>query len=141
MRILFMCVANSARSQMAEGLAKEIFLGRAQIQSAGSHPTKVNPFAIRAMAEVGIDITKHHSKTYEQLPPQFLVDLNYIITLCAEEVCPIVVSKTAQRLHWPLLDPAGQSGTEEEQLQMFRDARDAIKIKIKEFEKTLGEFK
>jgi len=141
MKILFMCVANSARSQMAEGLAKSIFGSEAEIQSAGSQPTKVNPLAIKAMAEIGVDITKHYPKTYDQISPKFLVDMNYIITLCAEEVCPVVVSRTAVKLHWPFPDPAGQPGADEEQLQRFRVARDNIQKKIIEFKQSFGESK
>lgn len=137
MKILFMCVANSARSQMAEGLARAAFGDRAQVESAGSQPTRVNPLAIKAMRELGIDLSAHHSKTYEQLPVSFISDIDYIITLCAEEVCPVVISRTAQKLHWPFPDPAGQPGTEEDQLQKFRDARDAIKLQIEAFAQSM----
>ncbi|MGE3973704.1 MAG: arsenate reductase ArsC [Bdellovibrionales bacterium] len=138
MKILFMCVANSARSQLAEGLARKTFGTSAEIQSAGSQPTKVNPIAIKAMQEIGLDITKHTSKTYEQLPTLFTSDLNYIITLCAEEVCPIVISKTAKKLHWPFQDPARKDLSEEEQLKLFREARDGIQKKIEAFAKDLN---
>lgn len=81
------CVANSARSQLAEGLARQIF-PTAEIQSGGSHPGKLNPFAVQAMKEVGIDISKHFSKSTDELKPAFLADLDYVITLCAEEADP-----------------------------------------------------
>ena len=106
MKILFLCVANSARSQLAEGIARHLFEARAEIQSAGSQPSKVNPFAARALKEVGIDISKHYSESVDDLTPGFLAHLDYVITLCSEEVCPILVSK-AKKLHWPLPDPAG----------------------------------
>ena len=136
MNILFMCVANSARSQMAEGLAREIFGTSATIHSAGSHPAKVNPFAIAALNEVGIDISRHWSKSIDDLSPKFIVQLDYVITLCAEEVCPVMVSK-AKKLHWPLPDPAGVSGTDEDKLQRFRETRDAIRARIEEFRRQL----
>lgn len=137
MKILFMCVANSARSQLAEGLAKKIFGDQAEIESAGSSPKSVNPFAKRVLEEVGIDISKHHSKLIDHLSPKFLVDLDYVITLCAEEVCPIMPSQTAKKLHWPFPDPAGHAGTEEEQLERFRKTRNDIEKAITDFEKTL----
>src|SRR4051794_8114435 len=99
MKILFMCVANSARSQLAEGLAKSLFPG-AEIESAGSHPGKLNPYAVMVMSEIGIDISKQYSKSVDDLSPKLIVGLDYLITLCAEEVCPIMVSK-AKKLHWP----------------------------------------
>jgi len=132
MKILFMCVANSARSQLAEGLARSLFEGRAEVQSAGSQPSKVNPFAIRALSEVGIDISTHFSKSADDLSPGFLATMDYVITLCAEEVCPILVSK-AKKLHWPFPDPAGKGGTEEEQLNRFRTTRDEIKMRLDTF--------
>lgn len=127
MKILFMCVANSARSQLAEGLAKSLLLS-VEINSAGSKPSKVNPLAIEALREIGIDISKNYSKTADELSPRFLVDLDYVITLCAEEVCPVLVSK-AKKLHWPLPDPAGYG------IENFRSTREAIKAKLLEFKK------
>ncbi len=127
MKILFMCVANSARSQLAEGLARQVF-PEAEIQSAGSHPGKLNPFAVAAMKEFGIDISKHFSKSVDQISPKFLADLNYVITLCAEEVCPVLVSK-AERLHWPFPDPVST--------EKFREVRDAILRRLEEFKTEL----
>jgi arsenate reductase len=134
MNILFMCVANSARSQMAEGIAKNLFGNKVKVESAGSQPSKVNPFAIQAMKESGIDINSHYSKSCDELSPGFLADLDYVITLCAEEVCPTLVSK-AQKVHWPFPDPANRAGSDEEQLNRFRQTRDAIAKKIREFAK------
>ena len=99
--ILFLCVANSARSQMAEGLARQLFPGL-RIQSAGSRPSRVNPFAIEVLVEQGIDATKQTSKSVQDIDPT-TVDL--VVTLCAEEVCPLFLGK-AERLHWPIPDPA-----------------------------------
>jgi len=120
--LLFLCVGNSARSQMAEGLARDRFGDAVTVQSAGSVPKRVNPLAIRVLAEIGIDITHHRSKSVEEIDPA-TVDL--VVTLCAEEVCPVFLGK-ARRLHWPLPDPAAAEGTGEERLQMFREVRDEI---------------
>ncbi|MCB0368275.1 MAG: arsenate reductase ArsC [Bdellovibrionales bacterium] len=133
MNILFMCVANSARSQMAEGLANKIFVEMAVIQSAGSHPKSVNEYAIKAMGEIGIDISNQYSKSIEDLSADFISNIDYIITLCAEEVCPNLYSKEAQRLHWPLKDPAAQSGFEQEKMNEFREVRNQIEERIKNF--------
>ena len=125
-KLLFLCVANSARSQMAEGLARKYFGDKALVQSAGSRPSRVNPLAIKALAEIGIDISRHRSKSVDEIDPS---SVDTVITLCAEEVCPVYLGK-AERLHWPLPDPAGQDGTEDEQLQKFRDVRDEISRRL-----------
>ncbi len=126
-RILFMCVANSARSQMAEGLARSL-LTNVEVMSAGSRPSKVNPYAIEALAERWIDISRHRSKSVDEIDPN-QVDL--VITLCAEEVCPVFPGRV-RRLHWPRPDPASTdpSLTPEELRARFRTARDQIKEKI-----------
>lgn len=132
--ILFLCVANSARSQLAEGLAKSIFGSEAIIESAGSEPSgKIQPWAVAVLQEEGIDISKNSSKSTEQLPLGFLANLNYVITLCAEEVCPILSVK-AKRLHWPIKDPA--SAAEEEKPEAFRRALREIREKLIEFRRT-----
>jgi arsenate reductase len=137
MKILFMCVANSARSQLAEGLARQM-LPDAEIESAGSHPGKLNLFAVAVMKEVGVDISKHYSKSIDDLSPKFIVGLDYVITLCAEEVCPTMVSK-AKKLHWPHPDPATKEAVaEEEALKRFRSARDAISERLKQFKAEIG---
>lgn len=135
MNILFLCVANSARSQMAEGLAKKLLGTRAHVESAGSAPSKVNPFAVQAMKEIGIDLTEHYSKSPDALKPGFIVQLDYVITLCGEEVCPTMMAPKAKKLHWPFPDPAGKGGSDEEQLTRFRETRDAIAERIREFAK------
>ena len=136
MKILFMCVANSARSQLAEGIAKQIFGERAQIASAGSQPTKVNPFAARALNEVGAEVHSLYSKTVDEISRDFIDQLDYVITLCAEEVCPVLLSQ-AKKLHWPLPDPAGHPGNDDEQMMRFRQTRDEIRKRIAEFERGL----
>ena len=120
--LLFLCVANSARSQMAEGLARARFGDRVAVQSAGSHPGSVNPHAVAVLAEVGIDISGHRSKHVDTIDP---ASVGTIISLCAEEICPVFLGHAA-RLAWPLPDPAGAGGTAEEQLARFRAVRDAI---------------
>jgi arsenate reductase len=136
MKILFMCVANSARSQLAEGIAKQIFGNRAQIASAGSQPTKVNLFAARALNEVGAEVHSLYSKTVDEIAREFMDQLDYVITLCAEEVCPVLRSQ-AKKLHWPLPDPAGHPGNDDEQMARFRQTRDEIRKRIAEFERGL----
>lgn len=126
--VLFLCVANSARSQMAEGLARACFGDAVRVQSAGSSPSRVNPFAVKAMAELGIDLDTHTSKSVETIDPDS-VDL--VITLCAEEVCPVFLSQAA-RLHWPLQDPdrKHEDLTDAERLHHFRIARDQIRARL-----------
>ncbi|RYZ84840.1 MAG: arsenate reductase ArsC [Proteobacteria bacterium] len=132
-KILFMCVANSARSQLAEGLAKQIFGDRAVIESAGSEPKTPNAIAIEALKEIGIDISRNTSKAVSDLATDFVVDLDYVITLCAEEVCPVLPSRTAKKLHWPFPDPAGHAGNHEDNLERFRVTREAIRKRIEDF--------
>ena len=127
MKILFLCVANSARSQMAEGLARQYFGQRVDVQSAGSRPSSVNTLAIRVMQEVGIDISKHTSKRVDMIDAN---SVDTVVTLCAEEVCPAFLRLT-RRLHWPIADPAAATGTEAERLERFRDARDEIAGRLK----------
>jgi arsenate reductase (thioredoxin) len=132
LNILFMCVANSARSQMAEGLAKQILGADVTVQSAGSHPGKLNSYAVEALRERGLDISKHWSKSIDDLSPGFIVKLDYVITLCAEEVCPIMVSK-GKKIHWPFPDPASIEGSDAVKLNSFRTVRDEIEKAILRF--------
>ena len=128
--ILFLCVANSARSQMAEGLARKLFPGL-RILSAGSRPTKINPYAIEVLGEVGIDARFYFSKHVQDIE---LNAVGVVITLCAEEVCPIVPGN-ADRLHWPLPDPASDapSLSREEMLARFRATRDELQRQLEAF--------
>jgi protein-tyrosine-phosphatase/N-acetylglutamate synthase-like GNAT family acetyltransferase len=123
-RTVFLCVANSARSQMAEGLARRLFGGRVAVASAGSRPARVNPYAIEAMAELGIDLAGHRSKSVDELARE---DVARVITLCAEEVCPEWLGG-ATRLHWPIEDPATDdpSVTPAELRARFRRAREEL---------------
>jgi len=128
MSILFLCVANSARSQMAEGLARKVLGPGVRVASAGSKPSRVNPYAIEVMREVGIDLTTHHSKSVDAVDP---ATVDTVITLCAEEVCPVFLGK-AKRLHWPIPDPASDDPalSRDELLARFRTARDTIRGKL-----------
>ncbi|MCY4636822.1 MAG: arsenate reductase ArsC [Acidobacteria bacterium] len=135
--LLFLCVANSARSQMAEGLARARFGGRVRIASAGSSPATVNPFAIAALDEVGIDISGQRSKSVGTIDPGS-VDL--VVTLCAEEVCPAFLG-TARRLHWPLPDPAAGAGSDAERLDGFRAVRDEIARRLEALDGLLSDAK
>jgi arsenate reductase len=126
--VLFICVANSGRSQMAEGLAREIFGDEVRVQSAGSSPSKVDSLAIQAMAEINIDIAGHSSKSVQDIDR---TGIDLVVTLCAEESCPALLSSAA-RLHWPLQDPARTDAppSEEEQLEPYRRARDQLHMRL-----------
>ena len=126
--LLFLCVANSARSQMAEGWARQLAPPGVGVHSAGSEPGNLNPFALRVMAEVGIDLSTHSSKPISAVP---LERVSTIITLCEAEVCPVVPLEV-ERLHWPLPDPAAASGDEEELLAAFRRVRDVLRERIEQ---------
>jgi arsenate reductase len=129
-RLLFLCVANSARSQMAEGLARAMLGAGATVQSAGSRPSKLNPYAVEVMREVGIDISAQTSKPVGAIDPS---TVDTVITLCAEEVCPAYLGR-ARRIHWPIPDPASDAGLgREEMLARFRAARDEIRTRLEAF--------
>lgn len=126
---LFLCVANSARSQMAEGLARRLAPPGTRVYSAGSEPGTLNPLAVRAMAEIGIDISPHRSKAIDEIP----VDrVDIVVTLCTEEVCPIFPGPV-RRLHWPIEDPARAGGSEAERMDAFRRARDEVGRRLEEW--------
>lgn len=124
--ILFLCVANSARSQMAEGLARDLAGSRLRVQSAGSEPSRVNPLAVRAMAEIGISLEGQVSKSVQEIDP---ATVDTVISLCDEEVCPVFLG-AARRLHWGLPDPAGHDEPEEVSLERFRSVRDELELRI-----------
>ena len=125
-RIVFLCVANSARSQMAEGLARHLFGDRVHAQSAGSQPTRVNPNAIAVMAEIGIDILTQTSKSIDAVD---IEHADLVITLCADEVCPVVPGRV-ERLHWPLPDPVAAPPAR--MVESFRSVRDELKRRLEE---------
>ncbi len=126
--LLFLCVANSARSQMAEGLARAMFGDRLTIRSAGSVPSSVNPYAIEVMKEIGVDLGTHRSKSVQTLAP---ARVETVVTLCEEEVCPAFLG-SARVLRWPIPDPASSDPalSHEEMTQRFRHARDTIRGKL-----------
>ncbi len=125
--VLFLCVANSARSQMAEGLARHLLGDEVRVMSAGSRPATVNPYAVEVMAELGVDLSSHASKSVDSIDTES-VDL--VVTLCAEEVCPVLPGRV-KRLHWPIADPATTEPLPPETMrQRFRAARDEIRARI-----------
>jgi len=125
--ILFLCVANSARSQMAEGIARSLAPRGVKVSSAGSSRASVRPQAIQVLNEIGIDISGHRSKGPESIDAG---SVDAVITLCAEEVCPVFLGK-AHRVHWGLPDPASVTGTEEARLNAFRSVRDELLRRLK----------
>ena len=128
--VLFLCTGNSARSQMAEGLCRAKCTAQRlpfDVESAGSAPTQVNPVAIEALRELGIDISTQHSKSVHDLD---ITRFDHIITLCADEVCPVVPGRVA-RHHWPLPDPAAAPA--DQRLGAFRMTRDEISRRLDAF--------
>ena len=124
--ILFLCVGNSARSQMAEGIARSLAPAGVRIASAGSKPTHVRPEAIAVLREIGIDISGHRSKAVSEIS---LAGIDTVITLCGEEECPIF-SGRVRRLHWGFADPAAYHGKEGDRLEEFRHTRDELLRRI-----------
>jgi thioredoxin type arsenate reductase len=125
--VIFLCVANSARSQMAEGLARARAPEGWRVYSAGSNPGRLSAAAVEVMGEIGIDISAHYAKGMDAVP---LEEADLIVTLCAEEVCPVVPGGKARRLHWPLPDPAAAAGDGPARLQAFRAVRDELARRI-----------
>lgn len=130
-RVLVLCTGNSARSQMAEGWLRQLAGDRFDVASAGTHPSTVNPLAIAAMGERGIDISSHRSKSVSEFLGR---PFDFVITVCDEaaEACPIFPGP-AQRIHWSFPDPAAVQGSEEERLQAFRQVRDALEAQLSEW--------
>lgn len=124
--LLFLCVANSARSQMAEAIARRIAPAGLKIWSAGSAPTVVNPLTVRVLAEIGLDAGAQRAKGLEAIPAS---EVDTVVTLCAEEVCPVFPGKV-RRLHWPLPDPAAAEGDDEARLAAFRTVRDELAKRV-----------
>jgi len=127
MNILFLCVANSARSQLAEAMGREIF-PKSTVVSAGSEPSgKVHPCALEVLKELGLNTAAHYSKGVSDINKDVLAQLDFVITLCADEVCPVIQTK-AKRLHWPLPDPGHVS--EHHRLDAFRNTASVIRDKL-----------
>ena len=130
-RVLILCTGNSARSQMAEGLLRQLAGDCFEVASAGVSPTHVRPEAIVVMREVGIDISHHHAKSVDEfLGRQF----DYVITVCdnANEQCPVFPGNT-ERIHWSFEDPAAVEGDEESRIAVFRRVRDEILHQLRLF--------
>src|SRR5918911_163275 len=129
--VLILCTGNSARSQMAEGLLRHDGGDEFEVVSAGVEPSRVRPQAIEAMRELGIDISGHRSKSVDEFAGQ---EFDYVITVCdnANERCPVFPGKT-QRVHWSFEDPAAATGDEEAKLTVFRNVRDEIRERLREF--------
>ena len=129
-RILFVCTGNSARSQMAEGLARRLAAPGVEVASAGTHPAGVNPLALAAMRDLGIDISAQRSKRIEDLPGEF----DYVITLCdaAAKECPAVLARRV-RFHWSIPDPALATGENAQRLAFFREIRDDIERRLRQW--------
>jgi len=127
-RVLFLCTHNSARSQMAEGLLRQLAGDRFEARSAGTEATRVRPLAIKAMEEIGIDISHQESKTLDRYLGE---PFDYVITVCddANEACPFFPGAQS-RLHWSLEDPSRAEGSEEERLAVFRGVRDELEVRI-----------
>jgi arsenate reductase len=131
-KVLILCTGNSCRSQMAESLLS-YFSANTKVYSAGTKPEKVNPFAIKAMAEMGIDISKNTSNHADEYAN---IDFDYVFTVCdnAKELCPIY-PKAKQMIHHSFIDPADATGTEQEQLKVYIEVRNQLRDYFKAFAK------
>jgi len=127
-RVLFLCTHNSSRSQMAEGFLRALAGDRFEVASAGTEARGVNPMAVQAMAEAGVDLGRHASKTLDRFVGE---PWDYVITVCdsANEACPVFPA-AATRLHWSFDDPSAARGSEADRLAVFRRVRDEIKSKL-----------
>ena len=127
-KVLFLCTHNSARSQMAEGLLRHLAGDRFEVMSAGTEATHVRPLAVKAMYELGIDISGQESKTLERYLRE---TFDYVVTVCddANEACPLFPG-AKRRLHWSFKDPAQATGSEEERLRVFQSVRNEIRERV-----------
>ena len=132
-RVLFLCVHNSARSQIAEGLLRELAGDFVDVYSAGSEPSRVNPFAIRVLRERGLDASAHSSKSVQEFIHQ---PFDYVITLCEEEVCPVFPGAVT-RLHWGMPDPSAVQGDNDAKMEAFRRTAESLQARLQEFVQTL----
>ena len=130
-RVLILCTGNSARSQMAEGLLREIGGGHFEVYSAGTHPSSVRAEAVEAMREVGIDISGQRSKSVDEFAGR---EFDYVVTVCdkAREECPVFPGRT-RRVHWSFEDPAEAAGEWAERLAVFRRVRERIGARLREW--------
>lgn len=133
-KVLFLCVHNSSRSQMAEAFLKKYAGDRFEVESAGLEAGKLNPYVVRAMGEVGIDISQNKTKSVVDLFHAGRV-FQVVVTVCSKEAaeqCPIFPG-VSEKLHWPFPDPASLRGTEEEVMAGVRDVRGKIEDAVKDF--------
>lgn len=135
MRVLFLCVHNSARSQLAEAILRQMAGDRIQVYSAGSAPSRVHPLAKRVLEERGIDTFGLQSKSVSLFQDQ---QFDYVITLCAEEVCPVFPGEH-RRLYWTMPDPSAVEGTDDQKLDAFRKTADELQKRIAGFLAALHE--
>ena len=130
-RVLILCTGNSARSQMAEGLLRDLGREDFQVVSAGVEPSSVRPEAIEVMNEIRVDISTHRSKSVDEFLNQ---EFDYVITVCdkANARCPVFPGQ-ARRIHWSIEDPVAAKGNDEMRLASFRKARDELQVRLGEF--------
>jgi len=135
-RVLFICTGNSARSQMAEGFLRALAGERFDVYSGGLEPGTLHPLAVQIMKERGVDVSGQHAKSFDQYLGR--LTFAYVITLCerAARACPVFAG-TGERLHWPFDDPSAAGGSDAERLARFREVRDAIETRIREWLATL----
>jgi arsenate reductase (thioredoxin) len=136
LKVMFLCTGNSCRSQMAEGFASSYGRGIVDAYSAGIAPAGVNPYAVRVMAELGIDIS---GQTSDPIDVELLDGMDMVVTLCghAKEACPVTPTHI-KRLHWPVEDPVGTVGSDEEVMAAFRKTRDEISGHVRELVDSLA---
>lgn len=129
--VLFICVHNSARSQMAEGLFRHCYGEKCNVYSAGSDPQEVHPISVQVMAEIGIDISKHKSKSLKEFKGQ---EMDYVVTVCGDSrsACPFFAGGK-KYIHQSFDDPSAFEGTEEEKMQRFKTVRDELKEWLEQF--------
>jgi len=137
-RVLFLCTGNSARSQMAEAFLKKYAGNRFDVHSAGLDPVGIHPFTVKVMKEIGVNLAEHRSKVVSTYLGK--KHFAYLITVCAkaEKRCLSVFPGVATRLHWAFDDPAAAKGTDEEKLNKFREIRDKIDTRIRDWLSELG---
>jgi arsenate reductase len=131
-KVLFICTGNTARSQMAEGFLRALAGERFDVYSAGLEPGELHPLTVRVMEERGIDVSGQRAKGLDEYLGK--LDFTYVITVCdrAAQRCPIFPG-TGDRLHWSFEDPAETVGGEEQRLAKFREVRDAIEARVREW--------
>ena len=134
-RVLFLCVGNSCRSQMAEGLLRDMARDKFEVHSAGAVATGLSPNAVEVMAEIGIDISHHRSKRVEEFAGQAFDCVATVCDSLENNPCPVFLGQAGKRFNWPFEDPAYAIGDEQEVLAVFRRVRDQIRARVERFVK------